>query len=403
MKSWDGIGSAGNDVWKIQADGSTLLQTTFSNVPLSFWSFFSGNWRQSYPGSYPGGNFPLKWGAVESNSLGFSYYGDSVYHFNFTVPHTADTLTFGFSGSGLEGSSNESWGLDNVRVTTQHVNIEEDIVSDITLPGADPGGQPVTFAITTAPTQGALTGAGPTFTYTPNLDYNGQDTFGYTVSDGGITTPVSNVVVLIDPVDDAPIFDTVADVTVDEDSGEATFTITGVGGGGASDEAAQTVSLVATSFATARVPNPVVTGTGDTRTVTFTPIPDAAGAVTAVVTATDTGENVESGGPSGGIHINTKSQQFAITVTALNDAPEFDAIADVTMDEDAAPAPITITGVGTGGGADEASQTVTFTATSDREDIVPVPTFSGSGDTRTLTFTPVAEANGSAIITVTAT
>ncbi|MBT5713427.1 tandem-95 repeat protein, partial [Candidatus Poribacteria bacterium] len=378
MKSWDGIGSAGNDVWKIQADGSTLLQTTFSNVPLSFWSFFSGNWRQSYPGSYPGGNFPLKWGAVESNSLGFSYYGDSVYHFNFTVPHTADTLTFGFSGSGLEGSSNESWGLDNVRVTTQHVNIEEDIVSDITLPGADPGGQPVTFAITTAPTQGALTGAGPTFTYTPNLDYNGQDTFGYTVSDGGITTPVSNVVVLIDPVDDAPIFDTVADVTVDEDSGEATFTITGVGGGGASDEAAQTVSLVATSFATARVPNPVVTGTGDTRTVTFTPIPDAAGAVTAVVTATDTGENVESGGPSGGIHINTKSQQFAITVTALNDAPEFDAIADVTMDEDAAPAPITITGVGTGGGADEASQTVTFTATSDREDIVPVPTFSGS-------------------------
>ncbi|MEO2005474.1 MAG: Ig-like domain-containing protein, partial [Candidatus Poribacteria bacterium] len=334
-KSWDGIGSAGNDVWKIQADGATLLQTTFSNVPLSFWSFFSSNWRQSYPGSYPGGNYPLKWGATESNSLGFSYFGDSVYHFYFVVPHTADTMTFAFTGSGLEGVSNESWGLDNVRVTTQHVNIEEDIVSEITLPGADPTGQPVTFAVTSAPTQGSLSGTGPLFTYTPNLDYNGLDQFAYTVNDGTTTTPVSTVVVQIDPVDDAPIFDTIADVTVDEDSGEATVTISGVAAGGASDEDVQTISLLATSFNPTLLPSPTLSGTTDTRTLTFTPTDDAAGASTVLGAAADTGLDGGTGGPSGASNVNSSSQQFTINVTPLNDAPSFDAIADVTMDEDA--------------------------------------------------------------------
>ncbi len=402
-KSWDGIGSAGNDVWKIQADGSTLLQTTFSNVPLSFWSFFSGNWRQSYPGSYPGGNNPLKRGAVESNSLGFSYFGDSVYHFSFTVPHTADTLTYTFTGSGLEGVSNESWGLDNVRVTTQHVNIEEDIVSEITLPGADPGGDAVTFAITTPPTQGTLTGAGPVFAYTPNLDYNGLDQFGYTVSDGTITTAESTVVIEIDPVDDAPILNTIADVTVFEDSGEATVTITGVGAGGASDEDVQTITLVATSLNSAFIPTPSVTGTTDTRTVTFTPAADAAGDVTILITATDTGLDGASGGPSGATHFNTGGEQFTVTLTPLNDAPSFDAIADVTMDEDATPSPVSITTVSAGGGADELTQTVTVTATSSDVTIVPDPTVSGTGDTRALTFTPVAETSGTVTITVTAT
>jgi hypothetical protein len=402
-KSWDGLGSAGNDVWAILADGAPLLQTTFSNVPLDFWSFFSGNWRQSYPAGFGAGNYPLKWGAVESNSLGFSYFGDSVYRFNFTVPHTADTLTYTFAGSGLEGVSNESWGLDNVRVTTQHVNIEEDIVSEITLPGSDPGGDAVTFTITTPPTNGTITGTGPLFSYTPTLDYNGLDQFGYTVSDGTTTTAESTVVIEIDPVDDAPILDAIAAVTVFEDSGEATVTITGIGAGGDTDEDVQTIALVATSLNSAYIPTPTITGTTATRTLTFTPAADATGDVTILVTATDTGLDGDSGGPSGATHFNTGGQQFTVTLTPLNDAPSFDAVTDVTMDEDATPSPISITTVSAGGGADELTQTVTVTATSSDTAIVPDPTVSGTGDTRVLTFTPVAETSGTVTVTVTAT
>ncbi|MBT7096847.1 tandem-95 repeat protein, partial [Candidatus Poribacteria bacterium] len=398
LNSWDGSGGAGPDLITVTADETTLLSSTFSNVTNG-----SDNGFQSYPAPYNSALYAARTGATEAGTLGGTFYGDSVYEFTYTFGHSDSTLQFNFSASGLESVSNESWGLDNVVVTTQHLHLEEDFVTVVTLPGSDAGGEALTFTVVTPPSNGSISVSGNEATYTPTQYYSGTDSFGYTVSDATTTTPESTVAILIDALDSAPVFDTIGDVTLDEDSAEQTITITNVGPGGNGDEDAQTVSLTATSFSTARISSPTITGTGDTRTLTFTPVPDAAGSVTLVATATDTGSNVPSGGPSDSAHINTKSQQFAITVTALNDAPEFDAIADVTMDEDAAPAPITITGVGTGGGADEASQTVTFTATSDREDIVPVPTFSGSGDTRTLTFAPVAEANGSAIITVTAT
>jgi hypothetical protein len=41
---------------------------------------------------------------------------DMVYKLSFTFAQSASSVALSFSGSGLEGLSNESWGLDNVVV-----------------------------------------------------------------------------------------------------------------------------------------------------------------------------------------------------------------------------------------------------------------------------------------------
>ncbi len=124
INSWDGNcttvgpdregnwGSFGPDIWDLSiVGGSTLSHTTFSNLD-------EGNYWQAYPDAYPGGNHPSYTSAVEVDTLGYDWYGSSVYHFDVTFPHTEGSLALIFSASGLQQAiSDESWGLDNVRVT----------------------------------------------------------------------------------------------------------------------------------------------------------------------------------------------------------------------------------------------------------------------------------------------
>jgi len=120
IRSWDGNsivhpisgGTIGPDVWGVKAAGGPLLlQTTFTN-----WLDF----RQAYPGPYPGSdNAPLT-GAAETNSLGYLYADrpmDAVYRVSLTFPHSASSLGFDFYAAGLQALTDESWGIDNVRIS----------------------------------------------------------------------------------------------------------------------------------------------------------------------------------------------------------------------------------------------------------------------------------------------
>ena len=66
----------------------------------------------------------------------------------------------------------------------------EGVAVQITLKGSDPDGDALTFAITTAPANGALTsittinGTSARVTYTPNPGFSGVDTFEFSVDDG---------------------------------------------------------------------------------------------------------------------------------------------------------------------------------------------------------------------------
>ena len=116
-KTWDGNGDGccGPDRWSISIENTPLsFQTTFINAFCDFRT-------QAFPDAFPGGRNPGGTGAVETYSfLGFSYQGQPVggsgYHLEYVVPHTTSSLAATFGASGLQGASDESWTLDNVRV-----------------------------------------------------------------------------------------------------------------------------------------------------------------------------------------------------------------------------------------------------------------------------------------------
>lgn len=86
------------------------------------------------------------------------------------------------------------------------LNTAEDTKISGNLPGSDPNFDSLTFTIVTAPTKGTVPfGATPgSFTYIPNANVNGTDTFTYKVSDGTLDSNVATVTVNIAAVNDAP-------------------------------------------------------------------------------------------------------------------------------------------------------------------------------------------------------
>ena len=87
----------------------------------------------------------------------------------------------------------------------QSVSTPEDTAKAITLAGSDPDGGALTFAIGAAPAHGTLSGTANNVTYTPAPDYNGPDSFTFTVNDGAVTSAAATVTITVTPVDDPPV------------------------------------------------------------------------------------------------------------------------------------------------------------------------------------------------------
>ncbi|MFA6135639.1 MAG: Ig-like domain-containing protein, partial [Phycisphaerae bacterium] len=163
------------------------------------------------------------------------------------------------------------------------------------------------------------------FTYDPDADFNGEDTFTYKPNDGGLDGEVTTVTLTVNAVNDAPSFTKGADQTADEDSGLHTVAgwATDISKGPA-DEAGQTLTFVVTNDNNALFSvQPAIAANG---TLTYTLADDANGAATVTVKLTDDG---------GGTN-ESADQTFTVTVNAVNDAPSFTKGADQTVDEDAA-------------------------------------------------------------------
>jgi VCBS repeat-containing protein len=290
---------------------------------------------------------------------------------------------------------------------SQSVTTKEETAKQITLRAADIDSSSLTFSVATAPAHGSLGAISApscvaddqgsmctaTVTYTPAADYFGPDSFTFKAKDATAYSAAASVSITVQPVNDPPTFDAIADQTVNEDAPLQTVSITGVAAGPA-NESTQTVTFTATSSDTTIVPNPTITGTGATRSLSYQPVADANGEVTITVTARDDG-GTDYGGN------DTFIRTFKITVRPVNDPPTLDMIANQVVNEDAPPQNVPITGV-SAGPANESGQTVTVTAMSSNTAIVPHPVVSGSGPTRTLTYQPAANANGVVTITVTA-
>jgi len=124
---------------------------------------------------------------------------------------TADTTYYyvltSFDGTQESLLTSERAGQpqDNRPVATAlQIDLVEDVLASITLLGQDPDGSPVTYAITTPPAHGQLSGPLPHMTYSPEADFNGVDNFIYVVSNGTLTSEPAMATLTVLATNDPP-------------------------------------------------------------------------------------------------------------------------------------------------------------------------------------------------------
>ena len=228
--------------------------------------------------------------------------------------------------------------------------------------------------------------------FTPAANSSGSATITVTVDDGQAAnnTITRTFAVNVNLANIPPTLTAISNVTINEDAPAQTVNLAGITSGSVNE--VQTLTVTATSSNTGLIPNPSVnyTSANTTGSLSFTPVANANGTATITVTVND--NHAVS---------NLFSRTFTVTVNAVNDAPTLAAIGNMTINEDAGVQTVGLSGISTG--APNENQTLTVTAISSNPSLIPNPTvsYASPNATGSLSFTPVANANGSATITVT--
>ncbi len=220
----------------------------------------------------------------------------------------------------------------------------------------------------------------------------GADNDFSTTADNATTNVVFTVTVI--PVNDAPLIDSVGNLTVNEDAPTQTVNLTGILAGGGES---QTLQITAVSNNTALIPNPAVnyTSPDNSGSLSFLPVANMSGQAEIVVTLMDAGID----GLFGTGDELSVTTTFTITVNPVNDAPTLAALPNVIVDEDSGPRTVNLSGI-TAGPLE--SQPLRVSARSSETWLIANPsvTYTSPSTTGSLVFTPITNKFGSTIISV---
>ena len=147
-----------------------------------------------------------------------------------TAVHTyADDGTYTITvtivdAGGLDGSGSVDVVVENVAPTANNdaYSTDEDAVVTVSMPGVlgndtDPADDLTGAILVSGTSKGNLSLASDgSFTYTPNADFNGLDSFTYKTSDGAADSNLATVTITINAINDAPVA-TVDSYTTSED------------------------------------------------------------------------------------------------------------------------------------------------------------------------------------------
>jgi DNA/RNA endonuclease G, NUC1 len=293
-------------------------------------------------------------------------------NFKFTVTDTGD----GSSGALTSSEATISISVNPVNdapvANAQSVSTNEDTPKSITLTGNDieTAASDLIYTVTQSPAHGTLSGNGASLIYSPAADYNGGDSFKFTVTDTGdgsspqLTSGEAAVTITVNPVNDAPTANGQSVVT-DEDTPKAIML-------------AGTDTETPAANLTYTVTQAPVHGTlsGSNANLTYTPNADYNGGDNFKFTVTDTGD-----GPSA--PLTSSEATVTITVNPVNDPPVANS-QTVNLDEDTSRS-TTLTGSDVETPASGLNYAVTQGPLHGL--------LSGAG--ANLTYTPVANYNGS--------
>ena len=143
---------------------------------------------------------------------------------NGTLAGTAPDLSY-IPGSNFNGSDQFTFRVNDgttnsqaatVFITVRPVNdapsalgkslsIEEDKLLSVLLEGSDSDGNSLSYTITSAPSNGILSGITPNLNYSPAPNFSGSDSFSYRVNDGKIDSEIATISITVTQLNDAPV------------------------------------------------------------------------------------------------------------------------------------------------------------------------------------------------------
>ena len=305
------------------------------------------------------------------------------------------------TGQTIGSSTNDSVSVCLPTAVDDTVTVNEDSTSNsISVLGNDsfggdgPNSGTITLPSGTSSQGGTVTvndGGTPndptddTIEYTPASDFNGTDTFDYTITDANGDTSTATVTVTVDPVNDTPtaVDDT---VTVNEDSTSNSISVLGndsFGGDGPNSGTITLPSGTSSQGGTVTVNDGGTPNDPTDDTIEYTPASDFNGTDTFDYTITDANGD-------------TSTATVTVTVDPVNDTPT--AVDDtVTVNEDSTSNSISVLGNDSFGGDGPNSGTITLpSGTSSQGGTVTVNDGGTPNDPTddTIEYTPASDFNG---------
>ncbi|ELR73782.1 hypothetical protein C900_01392 [Fulvivirga imtechensis AK7] len=198
---------------------------------------------------------------------------------------------------------------------------DEDVPLNISAPGVlsndtDTEATSLTAILESGPSNGTLAlNADGSFTYTPEADFNGSDSFTYRANDGSNTSAVATVTITINAVNDAPAITELADIEIEVNttSDVLSFTISDI------DNATGDLEVSATSDNTSLIPVSGITlaGSDGNRTIQVQPAADATGTALITITVTDGDKQATTSFNVSVVVVNTAPTDIALSNTSL--------------------------------------------------------------------------------------
>ncbi|MCK4927093.1 MAG: cadherin-like domain-containing protein, partial [Candidatus Aenigmarchaeota archaeon] len=199
-------------------DTNTSVGFTPDSLKDDYYSVDTRVILKIFKGTTPVENSPwTKDYTKDSGDAGPPLYMDTVQDVEFTwTPTTYGTYTATVTTQVIDNQCSSSIDTDSPPIIINCINkkpvaedvttaTDEDTQKQITLIATDTDGDSLEYEIMSGPNEGTATVSGDTATYTPNLNYNGPDSFTYRAYDEQEYSNIATVSITVNPVNDAPV------------------------------------------------------------------------------------------------------------------------------------------------------------------------------------------------------
>lgn len=154
----------------------------------------------------------LSYVIVGPTPAGIAFNSDGTFSYT-PASNFSGTISFQFKANDGEFDSNVATitiivtPVNDAPVANDGTNTTpEDTPVNGLVTGSDIDGDSITFALVTAPTNGlVVVNPDGTYTYTPNANFNGEDSFTFVANDGTVNSNIATVTITVTPVNDAPV------------------------------------------------------------------------------------------------------------------------------------------------------------------------------------------------------